>query len=326
MNPRLPDSVSRPDVYLPGHFWIATSGTTGSVKWAALSKRALLLSAEAVNSHLNVSPGDVWINPLPTFHVGGLSILARAYLSGSRVVSMSAWDPAIFVEQCAIESASLASLVPAQLFDLVKAKFSAPPSMRAVIIGGGVLQKLLFDEACALGWPVAQSFGMTECASQIATASPGRFEMQVLPHVTLEGSPLKVKSEALLTGYWKDGTFWDPKKDGWFQTEDLVKIEGSHLVWLGREKDWIKILGENVNLGALQSKLELLCRGVDGALYPVPDERRGFLLSLHVAGSMDQALELKERFNLTVMPYERVAEVRLVDKIERSPLGKLMNR
>ncbi|HET8773411.1 MAG TPA: AMP-binding protein, partial [Thermoanaerobaculia bacterium] len=110
LNPRMPEEERRRleslVVDLPGHVWLSTSGTTGALKLTALSKRALLASAAAVNRHLQSDDRDVWLCVLPTFHVGGLGIYARAFLSGARVVT-SGW-----------EGVTLASLVPAQVSDL----------------------------------------------------------------------------------------------------------------------------------------------------------------------------------------------------------------
>src|SRR5947209_7140162 len=97
------------------HVFVATSGTTGDVKLVALSKDAILASAAAVNVRLGAGRDDVWCCVLPTFHVGGLGIHARAYLSGARVVTMR-WDPQAFVRA----GSTLASLVPAQVHDLVR--------------------------------------------------------------------------------------------------------------------------------------------------------------------------------------------------------------
>src|ERR1700685_3894693 len=73
---------------LVGHFWLATSGSSGHLKWVALSKAAVLASATSVNRHLESSSKDVWLHALPDFHVGGLGIWARAHLSGAKVVKL----------------------------------------------------------------------------------------------------------------------------------------------------------------------------------------------------------------------------------------------
>src|SRR5687767_8020692 len=90
LNPRMPEEerqhLERLVTPLPAHVWLSTSGTTGALKLVALSKRALLASAAAVNRRLESTAQDVWCCVLPTFHVGGLGIHARAFLNGARVV------------------------------------------------------------------------------------------------------------------------------------------------------------------------------------------------------------------------------------------------
>ena len=78
--------------HLPGHIWVATSGST-QLKWVGLSKEAIQLSAQAVNKHLHSTSADIWIHCLPDFHVGGLGIWARSALSGARVVDCKVSAP-----------------------------------------------------------------------------------------------------------------------------------------------------------------------------------------------------------------------------------------
>ncbi len=165
LNPRLPGKdreslvrLQRSVPALAAHVWIATSGTSGAYKLVALSKKALLASAEAVNLHLRATSSDVWLSVLPTFHVGGLGILARASLSGARVVSAQ-WDARDVVDLVAVEQVSLASLVPAQVSDLVAARLEAPSSLRAVVVGGGALRDELYREARALGGHCCRATG-----------------------------------------------------------------------------------------------------------------------------------------------------------------------
>src|SRR5438094_4306455 len=143
LNPRMPvDERQRLERLfatapsLRAHIWIATSGTTGSLKLTALSKEALLASAAAVNRHLDAGAGDIWCCVLPTFHVGGLGIQARAMLAGARLLT-ALWEPLGFTAFCAEERVTLSSLVPAQVSDLVRAGARAPASLRAIVVGGG---------------------------------------------------------------------------------------------------------------------------------------------------------------------------------------------
>jgi O-succinylbenzoic acid--CoA ligase len=192
LNPRLPEEdlrrlerLAAEAPPLPAHVLLATSGTTGALKLTALSKRALLASAAAVNRHLESTVADVWCCVLPAFHVGGLGIHARAFLSGARVVE-AGWDPYGFAALVAAEGVTLSSLVPAQVRDLLQAGLSGPPSLRAIVIGGGAFSNELYAEAVAAGWPVLPSYGMTECCSQVATARPGSPDLIVLDHMEVE--------------------------------------------------------------------------------------------------------------------------------------------
>jgi o-succinylbenzoate---CoA ligase len=313
---------------LAAHVWIATSGTTGSLKMTALSKKALLASAFAVNRHLEATATDVWACVLPTFHVGGLAIFVRAAVSGSRVVQQTAWDPRAFVELCRTEGITLTSLVPAQLTDLVRESLEAPPSIRAVVVGGGATPRELYDEARALGWPVLPSYGMTETSSQVATAKGDSPELLVLDHFearTEEDGRLAFKGESLLTGYAElseDGVprFVQVLRRGWLITNDIGELDGRVLRVFGRVGDFVKIGGESVDLQRLDGILASIA-GTAAAVIAIPDERLGHVIHLAIAAGDAAAIEIA--FNERVAPFERSRRVHRVDAIPRTDLGKL---
>jgi O-succinylbenzoic acid--CoA ligase len=323
LNPRLPaEERARLEslvIPLAAHVWLATSGTTGALKLTALSKRALLASAAAVNRHLGATANDVWGCVLPTFHVGGLGIHARAFLTGSHVLTL-AWDPLAF----ASAPLTLSSLVPAQVSDLVRAGLHAPPSLRAIVVGGGALPDEMYEAARALGWPLLRSYGMTECCSQVATSTLDAPELVLLDHFVAraeEDGRLALRGDALLTGYAIEGRgFVDPKVDGWFVAEDRVELHGRHVRVLGRVGEFVKIGGESVDLARLDLILYALA-GPDAALVAMPDERLGHVI--HLATTRD-AGDVVRAFNERVLPFERIRAVHRVAEIPRTPLGKLM--
>ncbi|MBV8517845.1 MAG: AMP-binding protein [Acidobacteria bacterium] len=307
-------------VSLPAHVWLATSGTSGALKLTALSKRALLASAAAVNRHLESDARDVWCCVLPTFHVGGLGIYARAYLSGARVIAAT-WDAGAFAS---MDEITLASLVPAQVRDLVEAGLRAPRGLRAIVVGGGAFSDDLYDGARELGWPVLPSYGMTECCSQVATATLASPELVLLRHVEARveaGGRLALRSESLLTGYATEAGFTDPKRDGWFLTEDRGSVDGCVLHIAGRAGEFIKIGGESVDL----SRLDRIVAGLAGdgaAVVAVPDARLGFVIHLAVETRLDWAAIVRD-YDARVHPFERARRVHQVAEIPRTPLGKL---
>ncbi len=307
---------------LKSHIWLATSGSLFQ-KWIALSKKALLVSAGAVNQHLSAQAKDRWGLSLPLFHVGGLSILARAHLSRSSffVYPFKKWSAKSYLSFLKEKKITLGALVPAQVYDITKANFPCPPFLRAVIVGGGALSKALYHAGRKLNWPLLPSYGLTECASQVATAplnpEKGFTGMTLLRHVqakTVKGE-IALKSESLLTGFvpvlqdlGKSG-FQDPKKKGWYFTGDKGRLSGSVLRVLSPGQ--IKILGEKVNLKDLEEELmKILLKEKPAGrfiLLPVPDKRRGFQMVL-VSDLSDKkcVLRIIQSFNEKVSPFEKI--------------------
>lgn len=316
LNPRMPvgerERLERIVPALDGHVFVATSGSTGALKLVALSKRAILASAAAVNVRLDVSHGDVWAAVLPPFHVGGLGVYARCHLAGARVLPMS-WDVRAFAES----EATVASLVPAQVHDLVVASLAPPRGLRAILVGGGLLDDAAATGARAAGWPVLPSYGMSECCSTIA------IEDALLPHLDARVEPdgrLALRGSSLLTGYVTDDGLIDPKIDGWFVSEDLGEVEGRLVRVHGRAGDQVKIGGESVDLARLDRILAELA-GDEAAIVAVADERLGHVI--HLAATVDPGAFV-DAFNARVHPFERIRAVHRVDVIPRSELGKLL--
>jgi O-succinylbenzoic acid--CoA ligase len=350
LNPRLPSASAQvaqeawkkwsPQVQ--GHIGLLTSGSTNALgKIVLLSKAALLESAAAVNQHLTISVADIWMQTLPSFHVGGLGIEVRASLNGAQVFNdfaeIGSWNPQLFLKRTQETRATLVSLVPSQVFDLTAAQLRAPPSVRAVIVGGGALNKELSESAQKLGWPVLPSYGLSECCSQVATALTPTGAPQLLPHVQVqqtEQRKLQIKSKALLTAYillsQPGGEWLDPKQDGWFTTEDEVEIVGQTLEMKGRSQDFLKIAGESVSLSQLEARLEAVRieQGFlwDVALVALPDKRLGASLHLLVeqTAPAEEVQTLQQQFDSRVLPFERIRQVHILEQIPRSALGKLL--
>lgn len=341
INPRMPsheqdEAKALLDRYshLKGHVWIATSGSS-SLKWTALSKKAFLINAQAVNTHLECTSADVWINPLPSFHVGGLSIWARSHLSGAKVVQIlfSKWDIHSFYESLVVHRGTLTALVPTQVYDLVSATMKPPSSLRAVIVGGGGLPPELYFKARELGWNLLPSYGMTECCSQVATAALNSLnkrdfpKLKILDHAAVEirDELIAIKSDALLTGFVMNGSFVDPKDNGWYKTDDRGTLNHDFLEVFGRNGAFVKIGGESVDLNRLENVLQgiklSIKSTVDTALIAMPDERLGHVI--HLAVAKDNAQSVVEQFNAKVHPFERIRHIHFVDSIPRTALNKV---
>lgn len=298
------------------HIILSTSGSKNP-KWVYLSKESFLISARAVNAHLEANVEDRWLVVLPTYHVGGLSIYARSFLSSSETkVYQGKWDPHVFLES--LRGCTLSSLVPTQLYDLVQLNSKPPASLRGVIVGGDKLDRALYDKARELGWPLYRSYGLTECASQVATAKLNEWELQILPHVEVRlDETLRIKSKSLLTGYYVDH-FYDPKVDGWFDTGDQAQLNPFQI--LGRHHQF-KIGGELFSLPELQIKLDGIKGLYQAKILLEPDERLGH--KLHLIHNHPTIEKVIAEFNAQTHPLARIKSHEYFVKLPTNSLGKL---
>ncbi len=319
--------------FLRDHFILFSSGTTGGdLKGYAISKKALFANAEAVNKHFNLNEKDVWGLSLPVYHIGGLSVLARAHLLKSKVIDLRKWDPDEWMKK--LEGVTITTVVPTQLYDLVKRNFKAPTSIRYLVVGGDFLSAKLKEEAMKLGWPVIRTFGMSEVSSQLASSrTPESDELEILPihEVKLDEETLLVKSPALFTLEFTLGkkfqvnTLRELSEHGYYRTKDQAKIIGQTIVPMGRLSDEIKSGGHLVNMNLLKETLGAFVYEKDlfgkVEIAVLDDERKGKKLVLLV---LDGALEITqlEELQNRLQPV-KLDEVRYVAEFKRTDLGKL---
>ena len=321
--------------FFPSSVYLFTSSFQ---KICILKKQAFLTSAKAVNQHLECSSKDKWNINLPLFHVGGLSILARSYLgSYSYQKSDYPWDPKKWLKEITDQKITIASLVPAQVYDLVKLNLQAPKHLRAVVVGGDNLSFDLYKKARHLLWPLLPSYGMTEACSQVATAQLKSLEkneqplLKKLNHIEFSSTEqdTKIKSACLLESYFdiKTETLIDPKNDeGWFLLEDKVTFSGDYLSVKGRKDDQIKIKGELVDLQNLRDQIKNLSFHLtkDYEILPNVEKRNSYEICL-VTNSFDfkEISSVLENFNNQVLPYEQIQKVYCLNTIHKTDLLKV---
>lgn len=303
-----------------------TSGSSGVKKWVALPREALWWSAEQVVAHLGMTDADVCGLTIPEWHVGGFGLRTRANVCGAKLERWGRrWDAVVFGEWCAAKGVTVSSLVPTQVNDLIAAKVKAPSAIRTVVVGGGALSRELEKGAAQLGWPVVPSYGMTETSAQVATGK-GLPLIDGWEAKTMEDGRLALRGGGLLRGYVIDGEFFDPKEEGWFVTGDLASVVDGKIRWQGRADRKVKVLGELIDLEVLEEfwKEQL---GFEVVVIARPVERRVHELVLIIegpSGKKDASIEKKvDRLNLELPGVERAAEVRWVDQMPRSGLGKI---
>lgn len=322
------------------YVWLFTSGSESHPKCVGLKKSAILSGAEALAKRYAFKPGETWINCLPSFHIGGLAIWARAYLSQQNVVE-TAWDLENLKQLFTTSTSHWMSLVPTQVYDLIRAGETAPKSLRGVFVGGGALPSDLDLKAKALGWPLLTTYGMTEASSQIATRTPQGSELQVLDHIealTNDERRLGVRGESVTDKvvFFKNNKWelCDPRdQDKVYWTQDKVELKENCLKPLGRIDGFRKTRGELVSQFVLQARLEEVLRSMPGSLKGVitfkEDSRveNKICLVLEDVKSEENiqitAAKIKQSFNMLSAGFEKIENVYVLPSLPRSELGKV---
>lgn len=311
--------------------WLRSSGTESArhgIKLVGIHRDSFKVAAQAANDFLGLSVNDRWLNPLPVFHVGGLSVSLRCLLAGAQEYRQEQWDAQDYFHSLQVNHISVSSLVPTQVFDLLQLQKPAPETLRWILVGGGALTQNLFNEAKALGYHLIPSYGMTEtCALMAANREPQKNWpwLEPLPHwswVQNEGR-WSVSGPALFKGYlWvtKEGEHWQEQITAFTLDDHIVKHE-HQLKILGRESELLKILGETVNLSELKNRIQNQL-GCPVEITSASDERRGYNLHLWLECEVSP-LELDD-LNSLVMPYERFLTMTCLQKFPRSELGKVI--
>lgn len=214
---------------------VATSGSTGNPKQVALTAGAVRFSAEASNTFLGAKAGASWSLLLPTEHIAGINVIARAIALGGAIVTQE-------------DHADFTSIVPTQLHRALNGNDALLKHLQgaaAVLVGGAPLQPELRREAEAAGITVVTTYGMSEsCGGCVYNGRP----LSGVEVESIDGR-IAIKGGVLASGYL--GVEEPFLTDGWFITSDLGTIVDGKVTITGRADDVIISGGEKISLGAI---------------------------------------------------------------------------
>jgi o-succinylbenzoate---CoA ligase len=322
LDPRLPRDVAdrlvaamRPDepVEDGDALVVATSGTTGEPKGVVLTHDAVTASAHATSARLSVDPTrDRWLACLPLAHVGGLSVVTRATITGTPLVVHDGFDAASVDASAVEEGVTLVSLVATALRRIDASRF------RAVVLGGSAAPSVLPSNVVA-------TYGMTETGSGIV------YDGAPLDGVDVRVDPasgeIAVRGAMLLRCY-RDGR--DPKdSEGWLHTGDIGAwdAEASRLVVHGRAGDLIITGGENVWPAPVEAVLAAVPGVAEVAVVGRPDEEWGqrvVALVVPADPTRPPTLDtLRDAVKAQLAPWAAPRELELVAALPRTNLGKV---
>ena len=272
-----------------------TSGTSGEPKGVRLTHQNLVASAVGSAHRLGVGPNDRWLVCLPMYHMGGLAPLVRSTLYGTTTVIQREFDPESTARVMDEFDVTGVSLVPTMLTRLLDAGWSPSDSLRFVLLGGAPASRELIERCEERDVPASPTYGMTETASQVATATPE----EAREHPETVGTPLLnttvtvqssdgtptdpgstgelvVDGPTVTPGYLDDAQTAAAFDEGGFHTGDLGHADDAGRLWVvGRVDDAIVTGGEKVHPARVADALRELDSVADAAVVGLADDEWG---------------------------------------------------
>ncbi|MCG1007438.1 class I adenylate-forming enzyme family protein [Halorubrum lacusprofundi] len=149
-----------------------TSGTTGDPKPVPLTAGNVYSSAVASAFRLGVDHEDRWLVSLSLHHMGGLAPVYRSALYGTTLVLQEGFSPGGTADDIDTYDVTGISLVPTMLQQMLDRRGTLSDTLRVALLGGAPAPDELIERCRDYSIPVYPTYGMTESASQITTATP----------------------------------------------------------------------------------------------------------------------------------------------------------
>jgi fatty-acyl-CoA synthase len=332
-----------------------TSGTTGFPKGAVLDHRAVTNNARCCVLAQGAEPGDVLVNPMPLFHVGGcvLAVLGRLHCRSAHVL-MPAFEPGLQLELVEAERAAVLVGVPTMLIGVAEHpdfRNRDLSSVRLAFSGGATVPPDLVRRIeSALGVPFTIVYGQTEVAGGATQTTPedapddraltlGRpypcLEARIVDPATGRTQPPDGLGELWLRGplvmreYFDDPVATAAAIDpgGWLRTGDLCTMDDRGYVRVeGRLKEMIIRGGENIYPREIEQLLFTHEAVGDVAVVGVPDERWGEQVAAFVRPAPGRSPTGEELFAFCrqhLAPYKTPRHWVFVEELPLTPSGKV---
>ena len=332
---------------------VYTSGTTGKPKGALLSHANCFWTNLSFDRTTSLRDGDVVLQVLPQFHVGGWNVQPLlAWWKGATVVLEPAFDAARALDLIAEHGVTTMMGVPATyLFLAQEPGFAVADlsSLRLAVVGGAPMPEALLETWIARGIEIVQGYGLTEAAPNVLCLPPEEatrklgFAGKPYPHVDValrdadtgafvEGTgtgELVVRGPNVFAGYWRnDEATAAVLADGWLSTGDVAERdeEGFYRI-AGRIKDMVISGGENVYPAEIEDVLHAHPAVLEAAVVGVPDERWGEACAAFVVlreGSNVGTEELQRLCRDQLARFKVPKTFAFVDALPRSSMGKVL--
>ncbi|HWE65916.1 MAG TPA: AMP-binding protein [Acidimicrobiales bacterium] len=309
---------------------MATSGSSGRPKGVVLTHDALLASARATTERLGVDPQrHHWLACLPLAHIGGLSVISRALLTGTPLTVLPGFEADAVEAYGRSGRATHVSLVAAALRRLDPGVFAG------ILLGGS-------RPPGELAPNVVVTYGMTETGSGVVYDGVPLDDVEVaIAHfddggggiggdsVDQTGGEILLRAPMLMRCYRDGASGRVTGPDGtatWFATGDAGSLnEDGTLNVSGRLADVINTGAEKVWPDAVELVLAGHPGVVEVAVWKRADPEWGERVVAWVVPSTTPPSleELKELVASTLAPWAAPREVVFTEALPRTASGKI---
>ncbi len=290
---------------------LSTSGSTGRPKLVRYTEAALLRVAEAWNAAGLMSDaltGGCSFCPTLSHSMGLRNVLHAVWNRRPTVLAQAEWleeQPKKFVKLLERSPPQHITCGPALLGDLgllaqsVRRVREALTSLRCVVSSGAADADV--ERVLPADVRVANAFGMTEVQQVLNTLvgpSTGvrRALGRPLPGVSVAvryiNAAARIGRLFVAAPFAAKGYVAAPEFGPWFDTGDLVRVEGEDLIWIGRaDEDFLNTgQGIKVSLAELRGNYEQLQHAAEAVLF-VASPSRGGVAALVYVGDRDPTAE-----------------------------------
>lgn len=248
-----------PPIVLPEHdpgapaVIFFTSGSTGPAKGVTHSVDSLGWLLASAAAAFEMTADDIVLPGSSCSHIGGFGLSFSALSVGGKAVVARSFDHAELGPLLRKMRPTMMSMLPTALLHLIREEGTTADdfsSLRLCRSGGDKVPAELEKEFHALtGRLVSEGYGLTETGlaarnppsgldklGSIGMVSPG-FEFSLRDAAGKEvpgGGEGRVwlRTHTEMSGYWNDPQATeDVKKDGWFDTGDVMKADADGYLW-----------------------------------------------------------------------------------------------
>jgi len=301
---------------------------------------------------------DIFINPLPNFHLLAIGIAFQCLYNGVAVSIVRQFDPTNLCTSIQRDRPTLLTLTPTMLqmmLDHPASENTDFSSIRLTLYAGSPISLGLIQQAMLrMPGQFMQFYGATESGGALSILRPDEHDLsnearlqscgRPLPLIEFrivdaagndlpEGEPgeLMVRSPAITSGYWKQSEATAKVLNkGWYRTGDVARQDKEGLFYLvDRVKDMIVSGGENIYSAEIESALSTHPEIAQVAVIGVPDPRWGEAVMACVicreGSNLDSATVLAHARTL-LAGYKVPKRVEFMETFPLVPSGKVSKK